>query len=97
MFGIFYRAAAVQGLPQAFADGRPCMAEEKRNVDVLLVPLGVNTPCIEPALYASCTPEKLVVGPTRACLASSGTPSLRRRIPDADIRHYTRRIYAGRH
>ena len=89
MFGIFYRAAAVQGLPQAFADGRPCMAEEKRNVDVLLVPLGVNTPCIAPAIYASCTPAKLAVGPT--------TPSLRRRTPDADIRHYTRRIYAGRH
>ena len=43
-------------------------------------PPGLNMSRIAPALYARSTSAKLVVG--------SATPSLRRRTPDADIRHY---------
>ena len=53
------------------------------------VPSGLNAPYIAPAIYARRTPAKLAVAPT--------TSSLRRRTPDADIRHYVGRIYAGRH
>ena len=55
-------------------------------ISAILVPPDLNTFCIASAIYARSTPAKLAVGST--------TPSLRRRTPDADIRHYYSVIYA---
>ena len=54
--------------------------------NAVLVQHCINFRVIAPAIYARSTPAKLAVGST--------TPSLRRRTPDADIRHYYSAIYA---
>ena len=69
---------------QAYADQSQKIKDPQ--VSKMLARLSLDEDVYKRQIYARSTPAKLAVGST--------TPSLRRRTPDADIRHYYSVIYA---